>query len=299
MSTASTEKWWLPLITEKLENPVWEDAEKRWLEESKHKRSIDKDIENLAWLKPYLSGMLLTDINRQNIEQLAKIREKIGNKPATINRMLALIRAILRRSVNEWEWLDKIPYIKLRSENNNRTRFLTQGEANSLVKLLPAHLGDMVTFSLATGLRQSNVTKLEWHYVDMERQHLYIPAEKSKSNKPLGIPLNAGAIAILEKRKGMHNRYVFTYRHKPIKQCTTKAWYKVLDKLGIEDFRWHDLRHTWASWHVQNGTPLHELQKLGGWESHAMVLRYAHLSSEHLQNASERISNMIPSIKQN
>ena len=67
------------------------------------------------------------------------------------------------------------------------------------------------------------------------------------------------------------------------------AWRKALIRAGIKDFRWHDLRHTWASWHVQSGTPLHELQQLGGWSNYETVLRYAHLSSEHLRMAAERI----------
>ena len=61
-------------------------------------------------------------------------------------------------------------------------------------------------------------------------------------------------------------------------------------RAGIKDFRWHDLRHTWASWHVQSGTSLHELQQLGGWSDYDTVLRYAHLSSDHLQKAAERVS---------
>jgi len=62
-----------------------------------------------------------------------------------------------------------------------------------------------------------------------------------------------------------------------------------LERAGIRNFRWHDLRHTWASWHVQNGTSLQELQQLGGWTSFEMVLRYAHLSSDHLKSAAERV----------
>lgn len=69
-----------------------------------------------------------------------------------------------------------------------------------------------------------------------------------------------------------------------------KAWKKALKRAGIENFRWHDLRHTWTSWHVQNGTSLQELQQLGGWTSFNMVLRYAHLNSDQLQNAAERIT---------
>lgn len=60
------------------------------------------------------------------------------------------------------------------------------------------------------------------------------------------------------------------------------AFGKVLNRAGIKDFRWHDLRHTWASWHVQAGTPLNVLQELGGWSDYKMVLRYAHLAPEHL-----------------
>jgi integrase len=62
----------------------------------------------------------------------------------------------------------------------------------------------------------------------------------------------------------------------------TKSWRAALVRAGIENFRWHDLRHTWASWHIQNGTPLNVLKELGGWADLSMVLRYAHLTSEHL-----------------
>ena len=65
---------------------------------------------------------------------------------------------------------------------------------------------------------------------------------------------------------------------------------KALVRAGIDNFRWHDLRHTWASWHVQSGTSLQELQQLGGWSDYEMVLRYAHLSSDHLRLAAERIT---------
>ena len=67
-----------------------------------------------------------------------------------------------------------------------------------------------------------------------------------------------------------------------------------MKRAGISDFRWHDLRHTWASWHVQNGTPLEVLMQLGGWNSYEMVLRYAHLSQSHIacyaQNSHSQIS---------
>lgn len=105
--------------------------------------------------------------------------------------------------------------------------------------------------------------------------------------------LNKTAIEILESRMGLHPQLVFSYEGNRIIQCSTKAWRKALKQAGIEHFRWHDLRHTWASWHVQNGTSLQELQQLGGWASFEMVLRYAHLSGDHLRNAADRIGGLV------
>jgi integrase len=82
--------------------------------------------------------------------------------------------------------------------------------------------------------------------------------------------------------------WVFVKAGKPVHQTSTRAWRRAVAKAAIQDFCWHDLRHTWASWHVQNGTPLNILQELGGWSSFRMVQRYAHLSSEHLRSWVDR-----------
>jgi integrase len=78
-----------------------------------------------------------------------------------------------------------------------------------------------------------------------------------------------------------------------LRNINADAWQRACDKAGITDFRWHDLRHTWASWHVQNGTSLQELMELGGWKSYKMVLRYAHLAGDHLRNAAGNITNSL------
>ncbi|MEQ1739139.1 MAG: tyrosine-type recombinase/integrase [Methyloglobulus sp.] len=100
------------------------------------------------------------------------------------------------------------------------------------------------------------------------------------------------AVVILREQLGKHEAFVFTYSGKPITQMNTKAWRQALIQSGIDNFRWHDLRHTWASWHVQAGTPLHVLQELRRWESVDMVRRYAHLSSEHLTDYVDRLSEL-------
>lgn len=125
--------------------------------------------------------------------------------------------------------------------------------------------------------------------MDLVRCHALVHPDQAKAKKAIAVPLNEDAITILKNQIGKHMEYVFTYQGKRITQVNTKAWRKALSRVGIQNFRWHDLRHTWASWHVQNGTTLQELQVLGGWSSFEMVLRYAHLSSDHLRNAAERI----------
>jgi hypothetical protein len=81
------------------------------------------------------------------------------------------------------------------------------------------------------------------------------------------VPLNSTAMRVVRAQFGRHPVFVFTYKGKAVKQVSTRAWYKALVRADIKNFRWHDLRHTWASWHVQNGTPLFVLQELAGWEN--------------------------------
>ena len=140
----------------------------------------------------------------------------------------------------------------------------------------------MATFTLATGLRAANVTGLAWEHVDLSRKLAWIHPDQAKARRAIAVPLNDTALQVLRAQRGKHPTRVFTYEGQPIKQVSTAAWYKALARAGIGDFRWHDLRHTWASWHVQGGTPLFALQELAGWETEKMVRRYAHLAAEHL-----------------
>ena len=100
----------------------------------------------------------------------------------------------------------------------------------------------------------------------------------------------AGGLATTARQAPCSSLY---YAGKPLGSANTLAWRKALKRAGIENFRWHDLRHTWASWHRQAGTPTHELQRLGGWRSSVMVERYAHLAPEHLAKAANRLDSLL------
>jgi hypothetical protein len=160
-----------------------------------------------------------------------------------------------RKCVNEWEWLDRAPQVRMLKEPTRRIRFLTRDEAQHVLAELPDHLADMAAFSLATGLRAFNVTGLQWTEVDLTRRLAWVHPDQAKARKAIPVPLNAEAVSLVRKQLGKHLTHVFSFRGKPSTQVSTKAWYGALERAGISNFRWHDLRHTWASWHVQSGTP--------------------------------------------
>jgi integrase len=150
----------------------------------------------------------------------------------------------------------------------------------------------MAAFTLATGLRESNVTGLQWSQLDMQRAIAWIHPEQAKSGKAIGVPLNSDALRIIRAQIGKHLTHVFSYKGKPVTRANNHAWRKALARAGINDFRWHDLRHTWASWHMQAGTPIHILKELGGWADLSMVMRYAHLSAEHIAGYADNIRTL-------
>ncbi len=276
----------------------WNEAVVRYLEETTYKASQADDKSNCRWLDQYLNGVALHTIDRERLDWITKEKIATGVANATVNRTLEVIRAILRKAAHEWEWIEKVPKIRRLPEPKRRIRWLTREEAARLLRELPGHLRAMAEFSLETGLRQSNVKELQWSQVDLDRRTAWIHPDQAKSRKAIAVPLSKAAVLILRQELGKHPVNVFIYAGKPVGQVNTKAWRAALDRAGIKDFRWHDLRHTWASWHAQGGTPLHVLQELGGWESVEMVRRYAHLSSEHLIEYVDRLSGDLSVVKQ-
>ena len=266
---------------------TWEDTVLRYLAETTHKRDHAGDRQRLAWLYPHLEGRPLDTLTRELLDRIMAKRPDL--KPGSINRYLATVRAILRKANREWGWLDAVPALRLRDEPARRIRWITPEEAARLLTTLPPHVADLAEFSLATGLRLANAAGLRWDQIDLGRRTAWIHADQNKSKKDLVVPLNDSAAEVLRRCWGQHPEVVFTYLGHPIKRPDILTWQRACQKAGIADFRWHDLRHTWASWHVQAGTSLQTLMELGGWSSYEMVLRYAHLAGEHLHSAAANV----------
>ena len=273
---------------------TWEQAADTWLSETTYRKSRNGDMAMIRWLHPYLGGKVLQDIDRALIDRIKAARLNEASA-STANRYLGLIRTILRCARDEWEMVENIPKIKLFRESSGRVRSLTFDEFRRLYEELPEHLAEMALFSVATGLRQSNVKFLRWSSVSLENRHAWVEGNEHKNGAAHGVPLNDTAVAVLRRMRGKHSEFVFVYHGQPVIQVSTKAWREALKRAGVEDFRWHDLRHTWATWQRQSGTPTWELQRLGGWKTQAMVERYAHLAPDSLQNAASRIDNHLSS----
>ena len=199
---------------------------------------------------------------------------------------------------DEWQWIDTFPKIRMLPGEVERDRWLTKGEADRLIQACSPHLADLVCFALATGCRAREITGLERNRVDLDRNTAWL--NQTKNGTPRGVPLNRDAVEVLRRQVGKHPQFCFTYRGNPIKwDLTNTAWETALKRADIEDFRFHDLRHTWASWHRQAGTSCDELKDLGGWKSRSMVDRYAKFATENLLFAASRIEsgrggNVIP-----
>lgn len=256
-------------------------AIKRYQDETKNKDHINEYSQFKRFLEVH-GDIFIDEINRKLINEFVEKRIKDEVSETTINRTLQKIRALLNKAKREWEILKghDLPYIRLFKETNNgRVRWLNLQEVARLVEKLREHTAQMMLFTLETGLRETNITQLRWNQIDLKKGIIYIEgADILKSERPFVVPLSKKAIAILKAEKGKHPERVFTYCKKPISKANTKAFRNAVKECGIKDFRWHDLRHTWATRHIQRDTPLNILQRLGGWSDLKSVQRYAHYS---------------------
>lgn len=261
---------------------TWRAASELWTEDRARQK---EDLYRLRWLTQRLGDKPLTSLTVDLLETVLKPK---ATSPGSYNRYVTIVLAILGRAKRRG-WLDSLPDLRRRKEPRGRIRWLTSAEWKRLQKHLPPYLEQMARFALATGLRENNVLNLEWSQVDLGRRVAWVHADEAKAGEAIGVPLNEDAVAVLREREGHDATWVFALNGAPIYKASNRQWYRALKAAGLEGFRWHDLRHTWASWAVMSGVTLPELQKLGGWKTPTMMMKYAHLSPEHLATAAAKV----------
>lgn len=247
----------------------------------------------LAVVKSHFGEKKLSKITYLDLETYRNNRKAtptMGGKPrtdASVNREMALIGHMLNKAV-EWGLLENSPFRKgkrlMFKENNQRLRFLADTEIDTLLDACSPHLRPIAEIALHTGMRRGEVLGLKWEQV----RNGFIYLKETKSGKSRQIPINDQAARVfrdLRKKNQLKSPYVFCdakgNRFYEVKRSFTSA----CKKAGLEDFRFHDLRHTFASHLVMNGVGLKAVQELLGHADLTMTMRYAHLSQGHLQAA--------------
>ena len=255
----------------------------------KSKGSHRRDHASLKHLLPFMGDRTLVQVSPKVIAAYKVKRRQDGAAAATINKELGTIRHAFNVAIREWEWCRDNPFRQVSMErvNNARVRYLTDGEFEHVLGHCPDWLKPIVLVARYTGLRRENIVKLRWSQVDLHRKLIVL--DQTKNGDRLGMPLCKKLIEVFKSLgKVRHlSGYVFSkpdgssYRGDQVGM----AFFRTCKRAGISDFRFHDLRHTFASSLVQRDVDLYKVQRLLGHRDGRMTQRYAHLSPDNLREA--------------
>ncbi|HHF2887837.1 site-specific integrase [Vibrio diabolicus] len=250
----------------------------------------------------HLMDRPLTEIKAWDIQQWITERRKLGRAPATIEYCVNRLRAAFNRAV-EWEFIDShnLSSVKLIKQDNTRIRYLSKEEENSLLEGIQARnqsvrksdktkaqlkfvdfFEPLVITAMNTGMRKGELLTLKWEHVSFPNRYLTIRSENAKSKKTRTIPLNDTVLKLFESWRAQNPDadYVFVANNQPV-EFFQYPWQSLLKEADIDNFRFHDLRHHFASKLVMAGVDLNIVRELLGHADLKMTLRYAHLAPEH------------------
>jgi integrase len=253
-----------------------------------HHKSTGHTLHRLERVLPW-QDKRLDRITVRMVEAWQTKRAKDGVAPSTIQRDIATLNSLLSKAVS-WGHLDGHPLKsmqRIKRPDNTVIRYLDKGEEERLltalrVKTTPDYLRVMVVLAMNTGLRRGELLKLSWSSVDLKRKILTVTAASAKSSKTRHVPLNSKALDVLKAwRKKGSSGAVFGLTD------VKKSWATLLDLAEIENFRFHDLRHHFASKLAMAGIDLNTIRELLGHSDIRMTLRYSHLAPAHKAAAVE------------
>ena len=247
-------------------------------------------------LNPIFGSLFLHEMRPGKINDYRVQRKTVGVKIQTINHELGLMKKAFNVAIREWEWCQDNPVNKIKMEKvpRGRVRYLTEGEFQKICTACPAWSRPILTFARYTGLRMSNVLELTWDQVDFNSRTVLV--QETKNGEPLIIPLcrllHDTLLALREKSPDPRRVFPSDLKLESFKQQVRRAFKSACKEVGIKDFRWHDLRHDFASQLVQKGVGLYTVQKLLGHRDSRMTQRYAHLSPKNFQEAIQCLDEM-------
>lgn len=262
-----------------------------------NKKSWYGDIKKIRILSKSFGGKYINEITPLMIDRYkTERRQKVS--PATTNRDLACLKCMFNKAV-QWGKLKESPakHIKLFKENNKRTIYLEQPEINNLLSNCHGYLRVIVIIALNTGMRKGEILGLRWEDIDFNIDIIYLHCTKNGESRE--IPINKQVkMALLTINKHKKSSYIFNNKQSQPLGDIKKGFLTAMGKSGIlknSKFRFHDLRHTFASHLVMSGVDLNTVRELLGHKSINMTLRYSHLSPRHKQKAVEVLSGKMDS----
>lgn len=265
-----------------------------WYKVQNSKKSY-KDYENLfnSTIIPHFKDYYLNDISVEMIEKYKGKRSE-SIRPASVNKELTALKHVFNKGI-EWGYLKQNPLTKVKKlkVSQKKFRFLSIDEIDLVLANCPEFLYPILLTGIHTGLRKSELFRLEWNDIDFERKIMTITAkgnEHTKNYRNREIPLTNQLIECL-KTIPHKNNWVFVRGD----GNRYSGWIKsslisTINKAGIKKFTFHDLRHTFASQLVMEGVDLPTIQKLMGHANISTTMIYAHLAPDHLKNAIEKLS---------
>ncbi len=266
-------------------------------------RSADKIQSHLAWWKDqagYVTLDKLTPATIAGFKSKLSGRKKKNGEPlsgATVNRHLASLSAVTKWAWKELGWLPSNPILSVSkaSESTGVIRFLSDGERKALLRVCKAsddaNIYCAVMLALATGARYSNIRFLTWADVDLDRWTLLF--KTTKNGEARYMPVVGPAQVILQAQFDCDPTgvgFVFKGRSDDAPVDLDRAWRKVRKAAELQDFRWHDLRHTTASYMTMNGASLAEVAEALGHRTLVMAKRYSHQTGEHVRGTLDRMA---------
>jgi len=258
------------------------------------------------WWKGQIGDYTLADASPALI---AECRDRLGEgnthlkkqrSPATVNRYMAALSHCFSIAVKEWGWLDDSPMRKVRKmkEPRGRVRFLSDDERRKLLdacgKSDNPHLYTIVVLALSTGARQGEILSLRWDQVDLNRGQITLFETKNKEIRSL--PLTGLALKLVKgmnKVRRIDTDLLFPGKRKIQPMSFRRSWEISLETSKIKNFRFHDLRHSAASYLAMNGATLTEIAEILGHKTLQMVKRYAHLSESHTRKVVAKMNKQI------
>ncbi len=249
----------------------------------------------LNGLKEFFGHYTLSEITPALIDEFKQRRKAAGIKPATINRQLNIFRRMFTLARKRWMWIKEIPVIEMETKaDQKRVRHLSFDEYHRLLACCDDYLKPIVIVAAWTGLRQGNILNLKREQVNLFERTITLDGKETKNGEGLVIPIARHAFEALKeaiKTSHINSPYIF---HKengtPYKKWTIhKKFKRAVSRAGIKDFRFHDLRHCFASWNRQAGVDINTIADLLGHKDAKMASRYAHIAPVHLKKAVESL----------